>query len=235
MFSFISETWNPVAGACSHGCVGCWARELADRHSWSKYQGVPRVDETQIGRRFKEGQFVFVQDMTDLFAEDVPREVIACVLGAIYRSPDAKFLLLTKNPKRYFEFVLDVPDNCVLGVTIESDRIDPRISGAPNRQDRMLWMLRVKLLFAVRKRPNDSSLPLFVSIEPILDFNLEEFANVLGRWVVPWAVAVGYDNYGNGFPEPQLAKTLQLIEKLESVGIKVYRKTLREQLIPESI
>lgn len=41
-------------------------------------------------------------------------------------------------------------------------------------------------------------------------------------------VAVGYDNYGNGFPEPQLSKTMQLIDKLESMGIKVYRKTLRE-------
>ena len=44
----------------------------------------------------------------------------------------------------------------------------------------------------------------------------------------PWAVAIGYDNYNNGFPEPPLSKTMQLIDELESLGIKVYRKTLRE-------
>lgn len=42
-------------------------------------------------------------------------------------------------------------------------------------------------------------------------------------------VAVGMDNYGNGFPEPSLEKTMQLIEELEfNRGIKVFRKTLRE-------
>ena len=76
MFPFVTVTWNPIGGECSHKCVGCWARAFAKRHGWSKYQGEPRIDEKQINRRFKKGDFVFVQDMSDLFAEDVPREVI---------------------------------------------------------------------------------------------------------------------------------------------------------------
>ena len=186
MFSFISETWNPVAGACSHGCVGCWARALADRHKWSKYQGKPRVDEKQIDRRFKGGDFVFVQDMSDLFAEDVPGQVVFRVLKQIRESPDAKFLLLTKNPKAYTDYFGYIPSNCVLGATIESDMIEPRLGRAPHRQNRLMWMLWIKYLMErneSRKRP---VLEQFVSIEPILDFNLEAFAYFLSRWLVPW-------------------------------------------------
>jgi len=69
---------------------------------------------------------------------------------------------------------------------------------------------------------------IFISIEPILDFNYEPFVAELLK-IRPWAVAVGMDNYGNRLPEPALAKTMQLIERLEKAGIKVYRKTLREK------
>jgi len=234
MFPFISKTWNPIGGECSHRCVGCWASALAERHKWSKYQGKPRVDEKQINRRFKKGDFVFVQDMTDLFAEDVPREVILRVMEQIAKSPEALFLLLTKNSKRYFDFLCELPDNCVLGVTIESDLINPLNGNAPHRQERMFWMLLTRFIIDLKweqdglaakgyKKPH-----IFVSIEPILDFNLDEFAYFLIHWLKPGAVAVGYDNYGNGFPEPPLAKTMQLIDRLESMGVKVYRKTLRE-------
>ena len=231
-----------MAGECSHWCVGCWARVLADWHKWSKYQGKPRVDEKQIDRCFKAGDFVFVQDMTDLFAEDVQREVVFRVLKQIGGSPDAEFLLLTKNPKRYFDFLADIPDNCILGATIESDRGMPRNGKAPNRQDRLLWMQYIKWVIDL-KWTKDALYTLgydkprmFVSVEPILDFNLEEFSNLLWKWLRPWAVAVGYDNYGNGFPEPPLPKTLELIEELEfGHSIKVYRKTLRDPQIPKNI
>jgi len=219
MFPFITVTWNPIGGECSHKCVGCWARELAERHKWAKYQGEPRIDEKQINRRFKDGDFVFVQDMTDLFAEDVPDSVISRVLGQLHKSSDAKFLLLTKNPKRYYDVLPHIPENCVLGATIESNRIKPRISKAQNRYERIHTMLYLREM---------TDFQLFVSVEPIMEFDLDYFAVALGKWLRLWAVAVGYDNYGNGFPEPQLSKTMQLIAKLESMGVKVIRKTLRE-------
>jgi len=221
MFSFVTVTWNPIGGECSHKCVGCWARAYAERLKFKKYQGQPRIDEKQINRRFKKGDFVFVQDMTDLFADNVPREVILRVLDQIGKSSDAKFLLLTKNPKRYYDVLPHIPENCVLGATIESNRIEPRISKAQDRYERIHTMLYLREM---------TDFQLFVSVEPIMDFGLETFCITLGKWLRPWAVAVGYDNYGNGFPEPPLSKTMQLINKLESVGIKVYRKTLREAL-----
>lgn len=219
MFPFINKTWNPLAGECSHQCTYCWARRFAERHKFSKYQGQPRIDERQIGRRFKSGDFVFVQDMSDLFAEDVPREVILRVFEAIKESPDAKFLLLTKRPRRYLEFLDVMPENAVLGCTVETDWTDgPYLySRAPHPSYRLEYMAKV-----AESCTND----VFYSIEPIMEFS-NGFASHF-RVNRAWAVAVGYDNYGNGLPEPPLEKTLKLIEQLESCGIKVYRKTLRE-------
>jgi hypothetical protein len=66
----------------------------------------------------------------------------------------------------------------------------------------------------------------FISIEPILDFDLGLFIAEL-RACRPWAVAVGYDNYGHKLPEPTLTKTEALIRELETFT-KVHRKTLRK-------
>ena len=59
--------------------------------------------------RFKEGEFVFVQDMSDLFAGIVPEEYIQRVMGHIQKFPKTTFLLLTKNPNRYREFEDRIP------------------------------------------------------------------------------------------------------------------------------
>lgn len=216
MFPFITKTWNPLGGKCAHDCSYCWAKNLINRHKMAKYQGTPRIDESRINERFKKGSFIFVQDMSDLFAENVPESCILRVLDNIKKNPDSQFLLLTKNPKRYEGFKL--PTNIVAGATIESE-LDPRLYGtvvnhAPMELDRLWAMSRLQ-------HPRK-----FVSIEPILDFSLGHFIELL-KYVQPEFVAVGYDNYNNNLPEPELSKTVELIEELEKFT-KVYRKTLRE-------
>ena len=49
------------------------------------------------------------------------------------------------------------------------------------------------------------------------------------RKIEPWGVAVGYDNYKNGLPEPRLSDTKDLIAELEDFTT-VYIKTLRDPL-----
>ena len=211
MFSWITKTWNPICGECPHHCRGCWAAELAKRYSMTKYQGEPRIDEKQINRKFKKGDFVFVQDMSDLFAETVPRYVILRVLFQIAKSPDAQFLLLTKNPKRYNG--LPIPDNCVCGATIETD-MEYDLTDAPMRTTRIRSMVALKHKHKM------------VSIEPIRKFTSNFFPSL--SFIEPEFVAVGYDNYNNGFDEPRLEITEILIRQFEAYHIKVYRKTLRE-------
>ncbi len=223
MFSFITKVWNPLGGECRHGCVYCWARKLAADRKMAKYQGEPRLIERELKRKFTSNDFIFVCDMLDLFGEWVPDYFIYQVLTAISYSK-AKFLLLTKNPKRtvYWSNYLS-PWNTMVGVTIETNKDDlvSKFSKAPMPTERLEdgVSLAVGVLGKKIKR--------FVSIEPILDFDFDTFFEMLVDFN-PWAVAVGYDNYYNRLPEPPLTKTMQLIDRLEKAGITVYRKTLRE-------
>ncbi|MEB3816914.1 MAG: phage Gp37/Gp68 family protein [Desulfurococcales archaeon] len=222
MFTIVSETWNPVTG-CLHDCVYCWARRLALtklKHAQRYRDGFkPRFNPEEFKRRFK-GGVVFVSDMGDLWGDWVPDAWIRRVLNYIRRFPNTWFLFLTKNPQRYHDFLDEIPPNAILGATIETNRSTyfqegskPRISSAP---------LPVRRYIAMR----DLDWPLkFISIEPILDFDLDTFT----RWIEeinPFMVYVGYDNYGNRLPEPPLSKTLEFIRRLEDFTL-VIRKTIR--------
>lgn len=214
MFEFMTKTWNPVKG-CRHNCIYCWACDLANgklKHTLKYADGFePKFIADELNRSFKAGDFIFVVDMGDLFGRWVPSEWIKSVLDRIRILKEASFLLMTKNPARYLDF--NIPDNCVCGATVESD-IEWHVGCAPLPTSR----LRVMTFPFSRK---------FISIEPILDFNLNYFVQMLKR-VQPEFVAVGYDNYKHQLPEPALEKTQELIEQL-SKFTKVYTKTLRER------
>ena len=217
MFPFITETSSPVKG-CNHHCQYCWFVSLATGRLKRYYKnGIsPRVVKGELDRRFKKRQFVFISDMGDLFCSAVPTEWIANVCDAIRESPEAEFLFMTKNPQRYVGVASTIPSNVVLGATIESDRNYIALSKAPNQSDRLTAMMQL-----IDTLPNRR----FVSIEPILDFNLDTFVEQLKN-VRPWAVAVGYDNYGWKLPEPSRERTDALISELGKFTI-VYEKTIR--------
>ena len=219
MFKFITKTWNPVIG-CKHGCTYCWARKLAEeklKPLGGKYKDgfKPTLVQKGLNKRFKAGEFVFVSDMGDLFGDWVPEAWILRVFDTIRKSPEATFLLQTKNPERYFTFIEYLPENVMLGVTIESNRYYPKISKAPSPKDRYWWINVIE------------SFEKFISIEPIMDFDLSVFVDWIKN-IKPKMVAVGYDNYNNHLPEPSLEKTLKLIEELEKFT-EVQLKTIRER------
>jgi len=220
MFKFITDTINPVGGRCPYGCSYCWAqgeKGLVNRYDMRKYRGAPFLDEKVLRKRFGSGEFLFAVDMRDLFSGDVPRGMIVRVLEWMGESPEADFLLLTKNPKRYGDFVGLIPGNVVLGATIESNRDYPEVSNAPPQSWRLKAMEQVRYHFRGHR--------LFVSIEPILDCDPWDFADRIMR-IEPWKVAVGFDNYGNRLPEPSLEKVERLISYLEQFT-EVERKTIR--------
>jgi len=232
MFDFITETWNPLGGSCPHQCVYCWSmskKGLVNRYNMKKYQGSIRLIEKELDRKFKPEEFVFVCDMLDLFAEKVPIWIIRKILVKIREFPKTRFLLQTKNPRGYIPFLAwnEIPRNAVLGATIETDMLlfnTPstlenyyEVSSAVPPSRRLVIMQRISEAHTHHR--------LFISVEPILDFT-EDFAEQI-RMIKPWAVAVGYDNYGHRLPEPPLEKTLRLIQELEKFTT-VYRKTIRK-------
>jgi DNA repair photolyase len=219
MFGFITETWNPLVHNCPHKCKYCWARKLkaGKLKQTPRYaDGKDKLIEKEFDKRWKKGDVIFVCDMCDLYAENVPDMWIRRVLDTISKSPDATFLLLTKNPSRFFFFRSIIPNNCILAATIESNRYDLSVSYAPDPRDRYMAML-------------SSSYPQkAIVVEPIMDFDLTflEWFNTLRDKLE--FIVVGYDNYKNQLPEPTLDKTELFIKDLKDMGFKVITKTIRK-------
>ena len=220
MFNLVTATWNPVTG-CLYKCKYCWARSLATtklRNSHRYIEGFkPSLNEVEFHKKFKKGDFVFVSDMGDLFGSFIPSNWIRSVLDHIRLFRESLFLFLTKNPLRYDEFLSEMPDNAILGATIETNndqRIElSKISGAPLVTERYLAMKNLEW---------DKK---FISIEPILDFDLEIFSGWIED-IFPFLVYIGYDNYNHNLAEPLMNKTMNQIDRINN-DVLVIKKTIR--------
>ena len=222
MFPFITDTCNPLGGHCIHGCIYCWSQStkgLVNRFNMQKYRGQPTLYKKELQSRWKPNSFIFLCDMLDAFADDVPIENILAMLEIPRNNVESQFLLSTKNPIRYLDVLEKIPRNCVLGLTIEHNLKQANISYAPQPFWRLFSMGTV-----VHK--DNGGHKVFCAIEPILKFELDRFVESIKR-LNPWAVAVGYDNYHHKLPEPCLADTKELIGELEKFTV-VYRKSLRK-------
>lgn len=227
MFPFITGILNPLCGECAYNCKYCWAKVVKELYNMKKYNGPVHVDEkllkhpTVKGRAIIDDDYLFFVDMLDMFGSNIPTEMILRILEIPKRFPKTKFLILTKNPSRYLTLISEYgpevfPPNCTLGVTIESNRSYPTISKAPDQQQRIDAMKKLRM---------QTDNPLFVCLEPILDFDWG-FIDAL-QDIRPSGIAVGYDNYNNRLPEPPLRKTEELLWLLEKFQIPIYRKTIR--------
>jgi DNA repair photolyase len=68
MYSFISHTFNPIKGKCSHGCEYCYMKRFALRPL--------HISESEMKTDLGTGNFIFIGSCTDVFAYDVPTEWI---------------------------------------------------------------------------------------------------------------------------------------------------------------
>ena len=175
---------------------------------------MPKLMEYELKKKFK-NKFVFAVDMGDLFGRWVPKEWILKVIKAVYYNPESHYLFLTKNPSRYYEFIGSFPRNLVLGATIETNR-SYQVSNAPPSVERYYAMSNFR-------RKNK-----LISIEPILDFDLEELVKWM-KEIRPRIVYLGYDNYYNNLPESSAEKTKSLIKDLETFTKVKIQPTKRNQ------
>lgn len=214
MYDWVTHTWNPLAGACSHDCVYCYVKSMLGKPVLkAKYSGPPRLRASELTTRLGEGNFIFICNMTDLFAHDVPDTCIRIILEYCARFPN-RYLIQTKNPGRAIPFLTSFHPGdfeFVLATTIETDDYPVEgISTAPPIYERLDALLR----YAGRKT---------ITIEPILKFNHEPLVNVLQHIRPEW-VSIGADSTRNNLPEPTKEEVERLIKDLEPFT-KVIRKS----------
>ena len=217
MYEWINKTANPLGGECSHKCSYCYVEKL--KHSKpvirNKYSGDPFLSENGMKKICGKYKFIFVCDMTDLFAKNVPFDFIKKIIDRCNDYPENKYLFQTKNPSRINGSIM--PKNSVICTTIESNRYYKDImKNSPPPYKRALGMYCVDL-------------PKYVTIEPILDFDLYEMVEII-RICNAIQCNIGADSGNNNLPEPSKEKILKLINELEKLTIVKQKKNLNRLL-----
>jgi len=214
MYPWVTHTWNPVKGRCPHKCEYCYMRKYWDRLK------EPYLDKKCFKDNLGKENVIFVGSSIDLFAEEIPDEWILKVLEYCRKYPENTYLFQSKNPFRFSRFRDLFPPKTILGTTLETNR-DYNFSRAP------LPRLRA---FAL-KQWNDTGFKKMISVEPILDFDLEKFITMIAL-CKPVFVSIGADSKGNNLPEPPKEKILRLIKELEKIT-KVKIKNNLNRLLGE--
>lgn len=204
MYEFVTNTWNTVKGACAHDCSYCYVKRWGTLNPF-------RLDEKEFRTKLGNDNFIFVGSSNDMFASAVPMEWIQRTIDHCNKF-DNRYLFQTKNPARLLDF--ELPENSVVCTTIETNRYYPEImNNCPLPVHRVEGMSRIKL-------------PKYVTIEPILDFDMDEMVDLIRR-CNPVQVNIGADSGNHRLPEPSKEKVLQLIDRLEKFTLVKRKKNLR--------
>ena len=228
-------TWNPVTG-CSHNCPYCWAMGLAlgKLRNTPKYSKgfIPSVHPSVIQKGPPHFENIFVVAMGDLWCDSFSDETIQDVMySCAIQNITKNYLLLTKNPGRYVDFLVKNPgyfDNhrFIWGTTIETNYGKENRYGnylGPNAPDPELRYLSMATL-----RRDYPDIRLFLSIEPVMKFDIDAML----AWILeidPEFIYIGLDNH-NKIPhdfEPtkeELSALIETAKKITEVRLKTVFK-----------
>ncbi len=199
MYDFVSHTFNVIKGKCSHDCKYCYMKKFK--------QNAVRLDKKALKIDLGKDNFIFVGSSCDVFANDIPSEWIRKVLMYCMLFDDNKYLFQSKNPERMYAFRNRLPIGSVIGTTIETNREYPEIMGkCPPIKERAFYMNRIGEL-------KYHKFETMVTIEPIMDFDVKEFVELL-RIAKPTWVNIGADSKDHNLPEPSKEKILELVEEI---------------------
>ena len=205
MYEFITHTWNPIKGKCLHNCSYCYMKQIAPQAN------APRVAEYEFKTKLGKGNFIFIGSSTDMFADDIPSEWIVKVLDYCKQEHDAgrtnAFLLHSKNPKRFLEFVIHpIAKRCLFGTTIESNRFySDFMCNAPKIEERVEAMEEIA-------RQGRATM---TTAEPLMQFDLETMLEYIMK-CQPKLVNIGRSTHRNiELPEPTKEEVQQLISGLK--------------------
>lgn len=126
---YVHVTWNVFPGCPAPNCYYCYAKRQLRRHVNCDdcFNFRPHVHEERLHQPF------FVKKPKRIFADSTGDPLkwasdawLKLWIEVMRECPWHTFMILTKNPWRYADF--DWPENCWLGVTVESSQQYERIS-----------------------------------------------------------------------------------------------------------
>ena len=209
MYPWVTHMHSHLGGECPHKCIYCYVDNPRFGRP-ERYKGKLKLIENEFNVNYGRGNTIFIEYKNDLFAEDMPQNFINKIIYHCLQYPDNIYVFQTKNPVRYLTMNFLFPDNCILGTTIETNRIIPNISTAPIPEERYKAMLIVK----GRK---------FVTIEPVIDFDVDILAKWIGE-INPEFLNLGADSKNHNLPEPTVKKIFALVDELKKYGIELREK-----------
>ena len=212
IYQNFSKSWNPVGGACQYNCKYCLTTNLKNKlpRQKNKYSGEPRIYRKLFKQNFLNKGSYIVCNMIDLFADNVPDEIIKEVIDFANQFGN-KYFFKTKNPRRFMDF--QFPENTRLGVTIESNHqeILNKISRAPTITKRVRYFKKL-------------SLKKFISIDPIIKFDINAMLKII-KDINPCYVIIG-SNIRVHDVEPLWIEVEELIKKATKITKVILKKDL---------
>ncbi len=236
----------------SQGCTHCYAESLAKRfdrgaefNAAEMAKLTPYLDEQELRQLLTSkkisGKRVFIEDMSDLFGEWVPFELLDRLFAAFALRPDVTFQILTKRPERMREYInqaTDTDDLTVAKFDISGETLDffnsPRVE---------LPLPNVWLGASVENQETaDERIPLllqtpaavrFVSYEPALEgVNFSELhitggvtidaLNPAARERVSWVIVGGES--GPSARPTDIEWIRSIMEQCKSAGVPAFVK-----------
>ncbi len=214
MYKFVTHTWNPIKGKCWHNCNYCYMSKLLPNAK------EPRLDWEEFNENLGERNKIFIGSSTDIFAKDIPSEWITKVMDYCYQANSKGqnniFLLQSKNPKRFLEFIEHpIIKRCIFCTTLETNRYYPEIMrNAPKIEERVEAMEEISRL----------EFPALITAEPLMQFDHDEFLSLIKRCKPRW-VNIGRNTARDvKLPEPKREEVKKLIADLE-MFTKVHQKS----------
>jgi protein gp37 len=188
---------------------------------WGEQRPVS-FDEKEERTDLGEGNSIFVGSSCDMFAAGIP---IAWILRTLHQCDfynKNSYVFQSKNPARMISVLREVGhnlDKVTIGTTIETNRFYPKIMGAvaPVPEERAIALQK----WWARK---------FVTIEPIMKFDLNDLVNVVRLSGAHW-VNIGADTGNNELPEPSADEVRALLSALSAAGIEVKAKRNLDRLL----
>lgn len=125
------STWNPLTGCkkISPGCKNCYAERMARRLKAMGQANYARGFELTLHEHsltlplhWKKPQAIFVNSMSDLFVQNVPKDFIKRVFDVMKMAHWHTFQILTKRSERLLQFSpkLSWMPNIWMGVSVEN-------------------------------------------------------------------------------------------------------------------